>query len=100
MACIVKISSDHRITEEIASFANKISMHITASKPLALDKNSVDESILIKEQDIYTSQLKSSGKPENIINKIVEGKINKYLSEITLLNQNCIRSNANYLKSC
>lgn len=89
MACIVKITSDN-ITDNVLDLANKISMHITATKPVALDENSVNKDILNNEREIYISQLKTSGKPENIIDKIVEGKIRKYLSEITLINQNWV----------
>ena len=70
--------------------ANKIAMHITAMKPLALDEKSLDTSFIEKEREIYTSQLKASGKPENIIDKIVDGKLKKYLSEVTLINQNWV----------
>ena len=65
-------------------------MHITASKPLALDENSIDATYIDKEREIYRSQLKASGKPENIIDKIIDGKVKKYLSEVTLINQNWV----------
>ena len=74
----------------VIELANKIAMHITALKPLALDEKSLDASYIEKEREIYSSQLKASGKPENIIDKIVDGKIKKYLSEVTLINQNWV----------
>ncbi len=89
MGCIVKISCNKKI-ESISDIANKIAMHITASKPLGLNAESIDSKLLEKEREIYTSQLISSGKPENIIEKIVDGKIKKYLSEVTLVNQKWI----------
>ena len=62
-------------------------MHITAFKPLAIDENGISKDKIDNEKEIYITQLKDSGKPSNIIEKIVEGKIKKYFSEVTLLNQ-------------
>ena len=89
MGCITKLKSDIN-NDKIAELSNKVAMHVTASKPLGLDKNSIDKEIIEKEKDIYYSQLKSSGKPENILEKIIDGKIKKFLSDITLLNQKWI----------
>ena len=90
MACVVKIFSNDKSNKAVIDLANKIAMHITALKPLALDEKSLDTSFIEKEREIYTSQLKASGKPGNIIEKIVDGKIKKYLSEVTLINQNWV----------
>ena len=90
MACIVKMFSNDNSNKAVIDLANKIAMHITALKPFALDEKSLDISIIEKEREIYTSQLKESGKPENIIDKIVDGKVKKYLSEVTLINQNWV----------
>ncbi len=90
MACVVKMISKDNSNEAVIDLANKIAMHITALKPLALNEKSLDTSFIEKEREIYTSQLKASGKPENIIDKIVDGKIKKYLSEVTLINQNWV----------
>ena len=65
-------------------------MHIAASSPLAIDKEGLDKSILQKEKEIITEQLKSSGKDSKIIDKIALGKLNKFISENTLLNQEWI----------
>ena len=65
-------------------------MHIAASSPLAIDKEGLDKSILQKEKEIITEQLKSSGKDSKIIDKIASGKLNKFISENTLLNQEWI----------
>ena len=59
-------------------------------KPLAIDESQLDQSFIDKEREIFKEQLKDSGKPENILEKIVEGKISKYLSEVTLLDQSWI----------
>ena len=90
MACVVKILSSDSSNTAVIDLANKIAMHITALKPLALDENSLDAAYIEKEREIYNSQLKASGKPENIIDKIVDGKVKKYLSEVTLINQNWV----------
>ena len=90
MACVVKMFSNDNSNKAVIDLANKIAMHITALKPLALDEKCLDTSFIEKERDIYTSQLKASGKPENIIDKIVDGKVKKYLSEVTLINQNWV----------
>ena len=90
MACVVKMFSNDNSNKAAIDLANKIAMHITALKPLALDEKSLDTTFIEKEREIYTSQLKASGKPENIIDKIVDGKIKKYLSEVTLINQNWV----------
>ena len=62
-------------------------MHIAASKPLALDIDKLEVSLVEKEKDILLTTIKSSGKADNIIEKILEGKMNKFFSEVTLLNQ-------------
>ena len=90
MACVVKMLSNDKTSNTAIDLANKIAMHITASKPLALDEKFLPTSFIEKEREIYTSQLKASGKPENIIDKIVDGKVKKYLSEVTLINQNWV----------
>ena len=75
---------------KISDTLKKIAMHISASKPLALDENGLDKQLLNKEREIFLEQLANSGKPNDILDKIVEGKIKKYVSEITLLNQSWI----------
>ncbi len=64
-----------------------IAMHIAASKPVCVSKDQVPADLLAKEREIYTAQAAESGKPANIVEKMVEGRISKYLAEITLLGQ-------------
>lgn len=71
--------------------ARDIAMHVAASNPKCLDRESVDASDLEKEKEIYTEQLKAEGKPENIIENILKGKMNKYYSENCLLEQAFIK---------
>ncbi|MBI3898564.1 MAG: elongation factor Ts [Gammaproteobacteria bacterium] len=69
------------------SLARDIAMHIAASRPECVSKDQVPVDLIAKEKEIFTEQAKASGKPDNIIEKMVEGRINKYLGEITLLGQ-------------
>ena len=62
-------------------------MHVAASNPLALDSNSIKKEVLDKEQNLITEELKTSGKPEEIAQKISLGKINKFKEENALLSQ-------------
>ncbi len=64
-----------------------IAMHIAASKPLAVSKEEIPGALLEKEREIYAAQAAESGKPANIIEKMVEGRVVKYLAEVTLLGQ-------------
>ena len=73
--------------EKVKEFGKKIAMHIAASKPVAISSKDVDPSIIDRERKILIEQAKDSGKPDNIIEKMVEGRISKFFSEITLLDQ-------------
>ncbi len=64
-----------------------LAMHIAASKPICVSKEQVAADVLEHERQIFTAQASESGKPANIIEKMVEGRITKYLAEITLLGQ-------------
>jgi elongation factor Ts len=64
-----------------------IAMHVAASKPLAVSKAEIPAELLAKEREIYSAQAAESGKPANIVEKMVEGRIVKYLAEVTLLGQ-------------
>ena len=72
---------------KVSDFGKKIAMHIAASKPVAISANDVDPTIIQRERKVLTEQAKNSGKPDNIIEKMVEGRISKFFSEITLLEQ-------------
>jgi len=74
-------------SESIKSFGKQLAMHVAASNPLALDSDSIDKDILKKEQDLITEELKNSGKPVEIAQKISLGKINKFKEENALLSQ-------------
>jgi len=70
-----------------AALGKDIAMHIAASKPVCVAEADVDVAILDKEREIFSAQAAESGKPDNIIEKMVEGRIKKFLKEVTLLGQ-------------
>jgi elongation factor Ts len=67
--------------------ARDIAMHIAASKPQAVSADDVDPTVIEKEKEIFTAQAQESGKPAEIIEKMIGGRINKFLKEITLVGQ-------------
>ncbi|WP_018139616.1 MULTISPECIES: translation elongation factor Ts [unclassified Thioalkalivibrio] len=69
------------------ALAKDVAMHIAASKPVCVDESGVPQELLDKERAIFKAQAEESGKPENIIEKMIEGRIRKYLAEITLVGQ-------------
>lgn len=73
--------------EKVEEVARHVAMHIAASNPQFMDRASVDPEVIAKEKDVYTEQAKNSGKPDNIVEKIVEGRINKFCEEICLVDQ-------------
>jgi elongation factor Ts len=74
-------------SEDVRAFGKQLSMHIAASNPLALSSDLIDKVLLQKEQDLVTEELKNSGKPEEIAQKISLGKMNKFKEENSLLTQ-------------
>jgi elongation factor Ts len=77
--------------EDFQEFAKNIAMHIAASNPLGITPEDVSEEIIEKEKEIYRAQALDMGKPENVTDKIVEGKLNKFYQESCLLNQPYVR---------
>ena len=67
--------------------ARDVAMHIAASKPVCLDESGVPQEMLDKEREIFSAQAEASGKPADIIEKMVGGRIRKFLGEITLMGQ-------------
>ncbi len=76
---------------EVAELAKDLAMHVAAADPKFLGASDIDESFKKREADIYTAQLKEQGKPENMIGKIVEGKLNKLASDVCLLEQKFVK---------
>jgi elongation factor Ts len=75
---------------ELLEFGKQLCMHVAALSPLAIDKEDLDQIMLKKEKEIITEELKNSDKDSKIIDKIVAGKLNKFVNNNTLLNQEWI----------
>ena len=78
-------------TEGFTDLAHNLSMQIAATNPASISRDDMDPSILEREKSIFTDQAKESGKPDNIINKMVEGRIEKFYAESCLLEQHYIK---------
>jgi len=80
-------------TPDFQTLVKEIAMHIAASNPLYVTKDEVPGNVLDKEREIYKAQAAAAGKPANVQEKIAEGKLKQYLSEVCLLEQPFIREN-------
>jgi elongation factor Ts len=78
-------------TDGFIELAHNLAMQIAATNPISLDKDSVSTDVVAKEKEIYTDQAKSSGKPDNIIEKMVEGRLSKFYQENCLMEQAYIK---------
>ncbi len=78
-------------TDQFKNLANDIAMHIAATNPKYLSKEDVNIEEIEREKDIYRAQLKNEGKPEEMIEKILEGKMSRYCTEVCLLEQAFIK---------
>jgi elongation factor Ts len=79
-------------TEDFSAFVKDLAMQIAASNPIAVDREGVPPAILDKEKEILTTQAKETGKPKNVIDKIVEGRLKKFFSETCLLEQAFVKN--------
>ena len=86
LAVIVSLETKEK-SENIKTFGKQLAMHVAASNPLALEANLIENEILEKEQNLITEELKNTGKPEEIAQKISLGKMNKFKEENGLLTQ-------------
>ena len=86
LAVIVSLETKDN-SEIVKTFGKQLSMHIAASNPLALESDMIEKSIIDKEQELVTEELKNSGKSEDIAKKISLGKMNKFKEENALLTQ-------------
>ncbi|MFH1841822.1 MAG: translation elongation factor Ts [bacterium] len=90
-------------TDDFQTLVHNLAMHIAAARPLVIERDEVDSTMVEKEREIYSAQMREQGKPENIIDKIVDGKIDKYYSEVCLLEQAYVKDPdltiEDYLKS-
>jgi len=79
-------------TDDFKAFAKNVAMHIAAANPVAVNRDEVPADILQREKDIYVNQALESGKPQQIVDKIVAGKVEKYLAEICLMEQKYVKN--------
>jgi elongation factor Ts len=79
-------------TDSFIDFSKDIAMHIAAADPIAINREAVSEDLVAREKEIYVKQAQDSGKPENIIEKIVSGKIDKFYSETCLMEQKFVKN--------
>jgi len=89
LAVIVSLETKDK-SDIVKNFGKQLSMHIAASNPLALDTSSIDQSVIDKELELVTEELKNSGKSEDIAKKISIGKMNKFKEENALLSQSWV----------
>ncbi len=78
-------------TEDYRNFCKDVSVHIVGMNPLFVSREKVDSDFLAKEKEIYRAQMENENKPADIIDRIVDGKINKYLQETCLMEQAFIK---------
>ena len=86
---IIEYSANENNTE-IKTLSKNLCMHIAAMRPESIDINDLDKNLVNNEEKIQRDLILNSGKPSNIVEKILEGKMKKYFSEVTLLNQSYI----------
>lgn len=80
-------------TDKFKIFARDVAMHIAASSPLCLRREDIDSSLVDGERKVYRQQALNEGKPEKIVDKIVEGRLEKYYSEVVLIEQPYVKDN-------
>ncbi|MBD3377770.1 translation elongation factor Ts [candidate division KSB1 bacterium] len=78
-------------TDEFQNFANDIAMQVAAAKPLAVSREDLPADLVSKEEDIYKAQAKESGRPENVLERIAQGKMEKFYQESCLLEQSFVK---------
>ena len=95
----VLVSLNNTANTDYVTAGKDIAMQIAAMNPIALDKDQVDQSVVEKEIEIGKEQARKEGKPEQIIEKIAQGKLQKFFKENTLLNQSFVKDNSLTIKS-
>tara|TARA_B100001123_G_C15286030_1_gene1015663 strand:+ start:716 stop:1570 length:855 start_codon:yes stop_codon:yes gene_type:complete len=86
LGVIVSLESNND-SNELKNFGKKLAMHIAATNPLSIDIDSIDKTLIEKEKNLISEELKNIGKPEEIVKKISIGKINKFKQDNSLLSQ-------------
>ena len=86
-----KLAAMVLLKEENEDLGKDIAMHISALAPISINQDGVDKDVLDREKNIFESQARESGKDENIMQKMIEGKVKRFLKEVTLLSQDFIK---------
>jgi elongation factor Ts len=89
-------------TDQFRQFTRDVAMHVAASAPVCIRREEIDPELIEQEREIYRTQARNEGKPEKILDKIVDGKLEKYFSEVVLEEQPFVKDNdktvGDYLK--
>jgi elongation factor Ts len=94
IAAMVELSCESDFvakTDSFKEFARDLALHVAAVNPVAISREEIPEEVLTREKDIYVQQALDSGKPENIVEKMVGGKMEKFIKEIALLDQQFVK---------
>ena len=95
IAAMVELSCESDFvakTDAFKEFARDLALHVAAVNPVAITREEIPEDVLAREKDIYVQQALDSGKPENIVEKMVGGKMEKFIKEISLLDQQFVKN--------
>ncbi len=79
-------------TDDFTTFVKDLAMQVAATNPIAVDRERLPREVVEKEREIYATQARESGKPEKVIEKIVEGKLRKFYSEVCLMEQPFVKN--------
>ena len=89
-------------TDKFQQFARDVAMHIAATSPICINREDIDSQTVAKERDIYRQQALNEGRPEKVVDKVVEGRLEKYFAEVVLSEQPFVKDNdktvGDYLK--
>ncbi|MGM0431215.1 MAG: translation elongation factor Ts [Spirochaetota bacterium] len=90
---LVKLEAEDaaKLTQEVKDFAFDCALHVAAFNPLYLDKSDIDQSYVDEQKEIFEKQVADLGKPANVVENIVKGKLNKHFTEICLLQQGFVK---------
>lgn len=79
-------------SDDFQAFAKNVAMHIAAINPLGITAEDIPDTLIAREKDIYIAQARETGKPDNVIEKIIEGKMAKFIKESCLMNQPYVKN--------
>ena len=85
IGCIVSLEGGNE------ALANDIAMHVSATDPMAISPSDISEDVIAKEREIFKAQSEESGKPPEIVEKMIEGKVSKFLAEVSLTEQDFVK---------